>query len=285
MKSIYAIFFFILFVLGPSECSFAQPSSPTAMLSVSSSAPVNPGGTTSISVLLAPAIEGADAFSFGLMHNPNVLSVSPVAGSFFDALTPLFITIDQATGGVNQAGFTMAVVLDQDEIVEVPVGSHEVAAATYTAFSNAAPGSYPVTFVNFLVPNSSTANPPFPPVITEVVSNGMTLVAGAGLTTEQGMIVVELVSFIRGDANMSGTITLIDVIFLLRFITGSALPFPNTCQEVYDINGSGTFETLGDPMYLLSYMFTGGTAPPPPFPTCGTPSQYQHSCSSFSFCP
>jgi len=289
MKTVFTVLIFILCSVNPQGELLAQSGSPTATLSVSSGAPVNPSGTVTRSVLLSPTGDGANAFSFGLAHSPSSLSVTAVAGSFFDTLTgsqsPLFLTIDLATNGSNQAGFTMAVVLDQNEIIEVPVGTHEVTLASYTASTNAVHGSSPLTFVDSLRPNSPTANPTPPPVRTEVISGGTTLSVGSGLTTVSGAIEIGVIPFIRGDANMSGTITLIDVIYLLRFITGSTLFFPSNCLEVYDIDGNGSFATLGDPFYLLDYMFTGGSLPPAPFPLCGTPSQYRHSCSSFNLCP
>jgi len=66
-------------------------------------------------------------------------------------------------------------------------------------------------------------------------------------------------TFIRGDANASGTIDLGDVLHLISYLyKGGPVPNPPAagdadCDEVID---------LGDILFLISYLYKNGPAPP-----------------------
>jgi hypothetical protein len=74
---------------------------------------------------------------------------------------------------------------------------------------------------------------------------------------------------IRGDVNMSGTINVGDVTYLVAYLTqkppGSPAP---PCFEEGDVNGSGTIN-VGDVTYLVSYLKQKPPGSPPP-PACGS---------------
>lgn len=72
--------------------------------------------------------------------------------------------------------------------------------------------------------------------------------------------------FVRGDANNDSIVDMADSVYVLSylFLGGSA---PHV-EASGDIDGNRTVE-ISDPIYLLSYLFLGGPQPPAPFPSTG----------------
>ncbi len=72
--------------------------------------------------------------------------------------------------------------------------------------------------------------------------------------------------FIRGDADLNGTVELTDIIFTLSvlFLGGKSLP----CLDAADANDVGEVD-ISDPIFLLKFLFIGGPPPPSPFPLPG----------------
>ncbi|MCA8959560.1 MAG: hypothetical protein KDC38_03560, partial [Planctomycetes bacterium] len=78
------------------------------------------------------------------------------------------------------------------------------------------------------------------------------------------------IEFIRGDANGDGSVGDIgDPIFILGYMFASG-PAPG-CLESADANADGAVN-LADVISLLVHLFEMGPAPPAPYPSCGTPS-------------
>ncbi|MEE2889770.1 MAG: dockerin type I repeat-containing protein [Planctomycetota bacterium] len=75
--------------------------------------------------------------------------------------------------------------------------------------------------------------------------------------------------FIRGDVNNDGIVDVGDPIYLLNylFINGPALP----CPDASDADNDGLVN-ITDTVYLVFYVFGIGVAPPYPFPDCGLES-------------
>lgn len=71
--------------------------------------------------------------------------------------------------------------------------------------------------------------------------------------------------FIRGDADGDGKVGLADAITILLFIFGRR---PPEALDASDVNDSATV-TLADVIYLLRHVFAAGPPPPPPFPDPG----------------
>ncbi len=70
------------------------------------------------------------------------------------------------------------------------------------------------------------------------------------------------VTFLRGDANGTGTVSFADGIFILRWVfRGGATPL---CLDAADANDNGAVN-FADGIYLLRWVFRGGPMPPPPF--------------------
>ena len=257
--------------------------SPTANFTVSS-AVVSPGATIELGISLQTTVLGHTGCSFGVSFPTNVLQLAggPSLGSSLITFGSLITVVpaSEIAGGPLD-GLAIAVIYGGiGATVVLPPGTPaEVVTITFEVSPSAPPGSYPVTLRGDLFPNGAPPQTELLAVLeqTQEVSPPSTF----------GSIIVEGVDFLRGDANADGNISLLDVIFALRFLTGSNLPFPNTCLEAYDANGSGNFETIADPIYLLSWMFLGGSPPPAPFPSCGTSSTVSPGggCLSFSLCP
>ncbi len=94
-------------------------------------------------------------------------------------------------------------------------------------------------------------------------------------------------SFVRGDPNQDGLITVSDPVFLLYFLYGVG-NVNLTCLDAGDANDDGRLD-LGDSLYLLQFLFSRGPEIPPPFGkpplACGPdPTQDELNCGEFSPC-
>jgi len=85
------------------------------------------------------------------------------------------------------------------------------------------------------------------------------LIATDGILADSFTVTIEVIAFIRGDADFDGSLTLGDVIHLANyFLKGGPPPYP---MEAGDADGDG-YVNLGDVIYLANYILKGG--PPPP---------------------
>jgi hypothetical protein len=76
--------------------------------------------------------------------------------------------------------------------------------------------------------------------------------------------------FMRGDADLTGSLNLTDPIHILgQLFLGAAPECPFAGNVASDANGSGSVE-ITDAIYLLGYLFRGSPPPPAPFPECET---------------
>jgi hypothetical protein len=89
-------------------------------------------------------------------------------------------------------------------------------------------------------------------------------------------------SFVRGDVIGDGAVDIGDALAILfRLFAGKAIG----CQKSADTNDDGSVNVT-DVVYLLNYLFLGGSAPKPPFGNCGLdPTQDGLPCDSFPGCP
>ena len=73
--------------------------------------------------------------------------------------------------------------------------------------------------------------------------------------------------FLRGDANSDGNQDLSDAVFILSYLfLGGTTP---ACTRALDVDDDGVV-IITDPVALLSHLFIGLPPPPPPFAACGT---------------
>lgn len=72
--------------------------------------------------------------------------------------------------------------------------------------------------------------------------------------------------FVRGDANKDDSVDIGDPVFLLDYIfRGGPVP---PCLDSADTNNDTRID-ISDPIFLLSYLFTGGPQPSEPYPQAG----------------
>ncbi len=116
----------------------------------------------------------------------------------------------------------------------------------------------------------------------EVQADMSTAVGGAGGGGSQALTAAGA-TFIRGDADESGSIELRDSIRILRCLfRGEGCP---RCAGALDADGDGRFD-IADPIFLLAWQFLGGREPPPPFPACGEGPRRDEieGCEGFAPC-
>lgn len=104
------------------------------------------------------------------------------------------------------------------------------------------------------------------------------------LSIDLGAFELQLVPFVRGDLNASGTVNLADAVILLSalFIPGSPAL---VCQDPADCNDDGSVN-LQDPIVMLNALFLPGSAPIPPPHVCGDdPTPDAELCSAGTWCP
>ena len=96
----------------------------------------------------------------------------------------------------------------------------------------------------------------------KIMVRGLGANDGAG---ELPIFSVPQVPFVRADVNNDATTDLSDAIFVLSYLfQGGSAP---TCLEAANLNGDSVLD-LSDAVYLLSYLFNGGPKPFPPFDEC-----------------
>ncbi len=89
-------------------------------------------------------------------------------------------------------------------------------------------------------------------------------------------------NFIRGDANMDGTLDISDGIYIKNYLYHGG-PRPS-CLDGADANDNGIVD-VNDALYLENYLFSGGPEPFAPYPTCGTDMTFDElSCNSYVHC-
>ncbi|MCZ6795175.1 MAG: hypothetical protein O7J95_16345 [Planctomycetota bacterium] len=146
-----------------------------------------------------------------------------------------------------------------------PTGDNQLVGTLVVAVSACADmGFSPIGFADGLeIPNNNGT----PPVDLPVADN-LILLGGQAVRPvlgEDGGIDVRR-GFIRGDANKDDGVDIGDPVFLLDYIFkgGTAPP----CLDAADTNND-TRVDISDPIFLLSYLFLGGPQPSEPFPQAG----------------
>ncbi|MGB1072210.1 MAG: hypothetical protein ACPG1Z_11135, partial [Planctomycetota bacterium] len=74
------------------------------------------------------------------------------------------------------------------------------------------------------------------------------------------------VTFLRGECNGDGSISIADVVFHLDYLFNGGPESP--CLRGCDANDDAGVD-LSDGIYTLQFLFVGGPPPPDPWPDCG----------------
>ncbi len=93
---------------------------------------------------------------------------------------------------------------------------------------------------------------------------------GSATLTIPDMVAVDPVvgpTFIRGDVDGDGAITIADAVSGLSYLFSGVNPLGG-CLAAIDFGDDGALD-ISDPISSLNYLFSGGAAPAAPFPGCG----------------
>lgn len=199
-------------------------------------------------------------YSFGLIYDPAVLSVTDVTWRGALAAEPAFFQgmFDNTTGAMGYG-----CVLDYGPQFDsvIPAGQEIVLARILV---DIAPGIDTVTELTFGEPRIFPGRP-----VKNVITNDQGFSEFPDLIHGVLAIVPAQAgddSFIRGDSSTDGRVDLSDAVNVLGFLfSGSA---PPRCFDSMDGNDDGQVD-LSDPIYLLGFLFGGGPRIPSPYPSPG----------------
>ncbi|MBN1420208.1 MAG: lamin tail domain-containing protein [Planctomycetes bacterium] len=101
---------------------------------------------------------------------------------------------------------------------------------------------------------------------------------GAGCASKAFRVAGGGVRFVRGDGDGDGQFTLGDPVVILGYMfSGGTIG----CAKTADLDDDGQL-LLNDPVYLLNYLFSDGPDPKSPFPSCGEdPTADAIDCASY----
>ena len=224
--------------------------------------------TLPIEVVSDVAVTG---FSIGMTHSaplssPRVSASSRLTGLLGGAPDAEFFSVDTTPAGGT--GFIAALILPPgDGAPTIPSGTTHVLNVTYSTAQNA-DGATTVS-----ITDSLRAAPGAPSVDLVVDVDHGTPRAFSGSSAR-----IEFIDgFLRGDANLSGSVNITDAVVTLRYLFSGGPPAD--CQDAADTDDSGSLQ-LTDALVVLNFLFRNGVAPAPPFPNPGLdPSEDGLDCA------
>ncbi len=171
---------------------------------------------------------------------------------------------------VPGSGYISAVILSFLVPAELLLQRNSLCRATYALAADPGPngtliqivdrrlkkkGSPPIE-INFIINGRSKAP-------TRIADGWVKAVGGA----QGGPAGGPQAPFIRGDADSSGRINVVDPIVLIQVLFRDARPRYD-CDDLLDATDDGRIDVL-DSLYLLRFVFSRGSNLPAPFPWCG----------------
>jgi len=237
-------------------------------------------GNTIISTITMSTDTELHGFSFGVSHDPLLISIpttpSISQGPSLESLNlgagPAFFSVNIAPAGGS--GFTIACVTDLFAPFDtIPIAVDDPILQIEYLINQTAPvgSTIPIEFSNLLGS---------PPVQTVMVFDLIEVVP----STTPGTITVTEPTFLRGDVDQSGSVSLIDGVLLCYRVSG--LQPPGDCRDADDINDDELL-TISDAVYLFQYMFVGGPSIPAPSGVCGPDPGVEGNldCNDHLACP
>jgi hypothetical protein len=235
-----------------------------------------------------PADQGAQGWSWGIGTTEGIFSIAEVttlgavSANFRDeppGLERSGFVDNQVTLGEGNEGAVSAIVLAQNLPVVLPPEGSAIILKILITSDGLEAGSEPVSSrLYFPIESGDLRRGVGQPVPTLVTFDGRSVSIGTGsppllpedlsecnVTFSLGGEPAQ--PFIRCDPNNDGQHNLADPIWIFQqlFREGPAAQ----CRATLDCNADGS-EDLSDVMYALMYQWMAGTAPPAPFPECGT---------------
>lgn len=221
-----------------------------------------------------PSPSGSQGFSFGVLHDPDLLSIDTVYSvgqlTYLGHAAPFSGQFLQIT--YHPEGWTVGCVFGGFSDVEFGLEPEPIFRAVY----NTAPtldGTEIQTSLEF------TPDLGVPPVAVVVVFNGASILP----VLSNGELTLRPFDgdlFRRGDCNADGAVDIADGVSVLTelFDQGPSAP----CAAACEINADGVYD-LADPIYVFNYILLGGPPPSAPFEECGG-ADTSFSCDSYGAC-
>ncbi len=120
--------------------------------------------------------------------------------------------------------------------------------------------------------------PGSPPVECKVICDGVAVPA----KKVSGAVVITERCFRRGHCNSDPGMNIGDPVFLLLYLFSGGLP--PSCLDACNANDDAGLD-ISDALHMLAFLFLGGPGPPPPFPGCGSdPTTDDLGCEAFAGC-
>lgn len=243
-------------------------------------------------------------FSFGLQHDASLLTLDSAEflSNLSDAIggeEPGYLKLN-----LYDDGLTAAVIFDmtppadgEDDLVYVQSDadspSTQVLKASYLPGPAAADevANSPSGVVNAELTFTSELGDPPVEILFQLDEEHMPSTRGCDISITETALEV---SFVRGELSGDNKPNLADAILLLRYLTGTPLPF--NCMEALDCNDDAVVDesgeiieggiNLADAIYLLSYLYISGEVLGAPFPDCAPMANDSGNlgCVSFPAC-
>jgi hypothetical protein len=233
---------------------------------------------TDNSALGAPFPNTTQGFSMGLGHDSTLLEATSVSlagpvAALDGGNGPSFAESSIYTDGITIGcvySFIGAETISyaaQETVAEV---SYSTVAGTLTGDTDGAATS--LSWTNGLgAPN-----------VTNVMVVGGGSIAAETQDATITLVAASVTAYLRSDANADGRIDVADAIWMLSdlFLGGVHLD----CEAASDSNADGAYD-VADPTFVIQFQFLEGSAPPAPYPDCGTtPSQEAADCFDYPIC-
>ena len=211
---------------------------------------VLPGETISSSVILDHS-SNATGWAYSACHDPAVVELSTFSLGASGLVVnggepPDFLEIQQTA-----EGWSHGAIVSSFGLFSLPGGVHEIGVAEYQGVAAG---------VTTICPCELDV---VPPPTTVIVYSGVSV---APVEICGDITVPEGRYFVRGDANVDGSVDVGDAIEILNTLFGGGGTAP--CLEAADVNADAVVD-IADPIALLAYLFSEGAAPSAPFPECG----------------
>ncbi len=199
-------------------------------------------------------------YSFGLLFDPTILSVTEVTWEGALATEPAFFRgmFDNSSGRIGY-GCVLAYGPGFENVI--PAGQ-DIALARIVV--DVAPGIDTITVLAFGEPLVAPGRP-----VKNVITTGQGFSEFPALTPGTLTIAPRetgVETFIRGDSNSDGRVDLSDAVSVLDFLFAGREP--SRCFDAMDGNDDGHVD-LSDSIFVLGFLFGGGPPVPTPYPERG----------------
>lgn len=211
-----------------------------------------PGERTAVDVRISTD-ESLRAFSFAVSYPADRVEVEgfDIEGTLSEGAEFVAPSIDNTTG-VTTFGIILSIAGDDPHI---PPGDDSLVGRIGALLSNDATPREELE----LVVEERGGSPPIELLLTPLVSE----VPERPFATNGSVLVTAGHLFVRGDADSDGSVSISDAIMLLGSLFRGETRL--RCPDAGDSNDDGRLD-ISDAVFDLIFLFSGGEAPPPPFP-------------------